>query len=222
MPLLTLPSAALLLTAAAQGTPNHRTLILRQRLTETVPLPVIMVMIGGLFLGTLVISHFSLKVGSGLLMGIVLGYVAHFTLDRLVREHEQLLVMGISIGLLAYGLSDLLGGSGYISCYITGLFLSNYCYRNRRITTESLRNTLLPFNTMTEIVVFLIFGLVMSPARLIPSLPEGIVTALALMLVARPLSVFAFQWLSPFRRREALLISWCGLRGASTRTRSAI
>ena len=35
-----------------------------------------------------------------------------------------------------------------------------------------------------------------------------------MMLIARPLSVLAFQWLSPFSLRESLLISWCGLRGA--------
>ena len=42
----------------------------------------------------------------------------------------------------------------------------------------------------------------------------GLALALALMLVARPLSVLAFQWLSPFNIKETLLISWCGLRGA--------
>ncbi|MEB3184154.1 MAG: cation:proton antiporter, partial [Cyanobacteriota bacterium] len=35
-----------------------------------------------------------------------------------------------------------------------------------------------------------------------------------LMLVARPLSVLAFQRVSPFRLRETLLVAWSGLRGA--------
>jgi cell volume regulation protein A len=74
--------------------------------------------------------------------------------------------------------------------------------------------TLLPFNTMTEITVFLIFGLEMHPAKMLGSLPEGIVIALGMMLIARPLSVLAFQRLSPFSFRESVLISWCGLRGA--------
>ena len=34
------------------------------------------------------------------------------------------------------------------------------------------------------------------------------------MLVARPISVFIFQSFSPFRWKESLFISWCGLRGA--------
>ena len=57
-------------------------------------------------------------------------------------------------------------------------------------------------------------GLVMNPARLLPSLPEGLVVGLAMMLVARPLSVMVFQPWSPFTLRESLLLSWCGLRGA--------
>jgi cell volume regulation protein A len=67
---------------------------------------------------------------------------------------------------------------------------------------------------MTEIVVFLIFGLAMHPRQMIDSLPEGIVIALGMMLIVRPLSVLVFQKLSPFSLREAVLISWCGLRGA--------
>jgi cell volume regulation protein A len=94
------------------------------------------------------------------------------------------------------------------------MFLSNHTYRNSQISASSLLETLLPFNTMTEITVFLIFGLEMHPAKMLGSLPEGIAVALGMMFIARPLSVLAFQWLSPFTFRETMLISWCGLRGA--------
>ena len=67
---------------------------------------------------------------------------------------------------------------------------------------------------MTEITVFLIFGLSVHPLELLPALPEGVVVALAMMLVARPVSVLLLQRFSPFPVRDALLVSWCGLRGA--------
>lgn len=154
------------------------------------------------------------KIASGVLLGVIVGYVARFSLEQLVEEHEQLLVLGIAVALLAYGIADQLGGSGFISSYITGLVLCNTSYRNRRITPEALQQTLLPFNTMTEITVFLIFGIMLDPLALLPALPEGLVVGLFLMLVARPLSVLLVQHWSPFNRREGLLISWCGLRGA--------
>lgn len=154
------------------------------------------------------------KIGSGLVVGVILGYCARFSLEKLIEADHELLILGVSIALLSYGCSELLEGSGFISAYITGMFLSNHHYRNARITPSSLIDTLLPFNTMTEITVFLIFGLSMHPGRMLASLPEGIVVALGMMLIARPLSVLAFQPFSPFSLRESLLVAWCGLRGA--------
>jgi cell volume regulation protein A len=154
------------------------------------------------------------KIGSGLIIGVILGYLARFSLEQFVDHSHQLLILGVAIALLSYGLAETLGGSGFISAYVTGLFMSNHVYHNSRINDETLVQTLLPFNTMTEITIFLIFGIEMNPAKMLGSLPEGIVIALGMMLIARPLSVLAFQWLSPFNLRESLLISWCGLRGA--------
>ncbi len=154
------------------------------------------------------------KIGSGLLLGVIVSYLGRFSLNRLVRDSSQLLILGISIGLIAYGLAELLGGSGFISAYVAGLMLSNHSYSNKRITPEVLQQTLLPFNTMTEITVFLIFGLSIHPLTILPALPEGIVVAIGMMLLARPLSVLLLQRFSPFSLRESLLVSWCGLRGA--------
>lgn len=160
------------------------------------------------------VQLFVQKLGSGLILGVLLGLLASFCLNRLVQRKDELLILGISLGLLSYGISEMLGGSGFISVYITGLFLCNFHYSNSHITPAILQETLLPFNTMTEITVFLIFGLAMQPSRLLPSISEGIVAAIGLMLIARPLSVLALQPWSPFNLRESALISWCGLRGA--------
>ncbi len=160
------------------------------------------------------LQTFLQKIGSGLLIGVVVSYLGRFSLNRLVREASQLLVLGIAIGLISYGVAELMGGSGFISAYVAGLMLRNHTYSNERITPEALQQTLLPFNNMTEITVFLIFGLSVHPLELLPALPEGIVVALAMMLVARPASVLLLQRFSPFTLRDSLLVSWCGLRGA--------
>jgi cell volume regulation protein A len=154
------------------------------------------------------------KIGSGLVVGVILGYGARFSLEYLVYRQEELLILGVAIALLSYGVAELLEGSGFIAAYATGMFMSNHVYRNARVTPEALLQTLLPFNTMTEIVIFLIFGLAMHPRQMLDSMPEGIVIALGMMLIARPISVLLFQKLSPFSFKESLLIAWCGLRGA--------
>jgi cell volume regulation protein A len=92
--------------------------------------------------------------------------------------------------------------------------MTNMTYRHSEISHESLQDVLLPFNTMTEITIFLMFGLLVDPMELWPAIPVGLITAAVLMLVARPISVLILQPLSPFSPRENMLIAWCGLRGA--------
>ena len=160
------------------------------------------------------LREFLQQVGGGLIVGALFGYVAKFVIDHLAHEKAQLLIVAISIAFADYGFAYFLGGSGFIAVYITGLMMTNMHYKHSEINHESLQEVLLPFNTMTEITIFLLFGLLVNPQQLLPALPVGAITALALMLVARPLSVLIFQPLSPFSRKESLLVAWCGLRGA--------
>ncbi len=154
------------------------------------------------------------KLGSGLLVGMGFGYVAKLVINHFVIDKEQLLVVAMSIAFVDYGSAHFLGGSGYVAVYVTGVFMANLHYHDSQINHQSIQDVLLPFNTMTEISIFLLFGLLVNPADLVPSLPVGIAAAAALMLLARPMSVFCFQQFSPFQLRDSSLIAWCGLRGA--------
>jgi cell volume regulation protein A len=154
------------------------------------------------------------QIGSGLLVGLGFGSLARFVIDQVVMEKGQLLVVAMSIAFIDYGCSHFLGGSGFVAVYVTGVFMTNGHYRNPEINHTSIQEVLLPFNTMTEISIFLLFGLLVSPGQLLPALRVGLAVAAALMLLARPLSVLCFQRFSPFNRRDSLLIAWCGLRGA--------
>ena len=171
----------------------------------------------GQALPDVVISGFSSllqKIGSGVLVGLGFGYVARVMINRLVVDREQLLIVAISIAFMDYGCTQILGGSGFVAVYITGLMMTNEHYQRPEINHQTIQEVLLPFNTMTEISIFFIFGLLVTPTHLLPALPAGLATAAVLMLVARPLSVLIFQRLSPFSLKESLLIAWCGLRGA--------
>ena len=160
------------------------------------------------------VSNLLQKMGSGLLMGLAFGYVAKFIIDKFVVNKEQLLIVAMSIAFIVYGCTYFLGGSGFVAVYVTGLFMANVKYSDPAINHTTIQEVLLPFNTMTEISIVLLFGLLLEPAQLLPSLPVGLVAGAVLMLVARPLSVLAFQRISPFSRSEALMITWSGLRGA--------
>jgi cell volume regulation protein A len=160
------------------------------------------------------IQSFLKSIGSGVMVGLILSFVAQFILRRFVTSSSQILLLGIAVALSSYGLAQLLQGSGFISAYVTGLFLANDIYANRWITPERLEHSLEPFNTLTEFSVFLLFGTLIEPSSIRTALVPGLLSALALILIARPLSVLALQPFSPFGRREGMLLAWCGLRGA--------
>ena len=166
----------------------------------------------GVFVDAL--RSFVQQVASGLVIGALFGYLARFVIDQLAQDRSQLLIVAMSIAFVDYGSCQLLGGAGLIAVYTTGLLMTNMRYRQAELNHESIQEALLPFNTMAEICLFLIFGLLVTPASLVPALPVGLATAAVLMLVVRPLSVLVFQPLSPFNRKESLFVSWCGLRGA--------
>lgn len=171
---------------------------------------------GGGDAGTLLdqLQSFLKSVGSGILVGLILTYLAQFVLNHLVTSKDQILVVGISMALASYGFAALLGGSGFIAAYVTGLFLANNIYENPLITPELLEHSLEPFNTTMQITVFLLFGVLIDANGIPAALLAGGLVAAGLMLIARPASVLLFQRWSPFNWRAGALISWCGLRGA--------
>src|SRR5690606_9296453 len=74
----------------------------------------------------------------------------------------------------------------------------------------------------SQIVMFLVLGLLVFPDQLAPALPSALLVTLVLMFVARPVAVFATLAFTrlvsrgryQFSRPEQALIAWAGLKGA--------
>ena len=150
----------------------------------------------------------------GLIVGVGMGYFSKLSIEKLVTDRSQVLMLGLSLALMAYGVGSLAGHAGFFSAFVTGVFLGNNKYSNDLVSAESVSEIMLPFNEMTEIAIFFIFGLISTPSMVLSVLPIALLASLILMFVARPLSLLILSPLSPFNPRENLLLSWCGLRGA--------
>ena len=150
----------------------------------------------------------------GLIVGIGMGYFSRLSIEKLVTDRSQVLMLGLSLALMAYGVGTLAGQAGFVSAFVTGVFLGNNQYSNNLVSAECVSEIMLPFNAMTEIAIFFIFGLISTPTMVLSVLPTAFLTSLILMFVARPLSLLLLSPLSPFPVKETLLLSWCGLRGA--------
>ncbi|MCC6888639.1 MAG: potassium/proton antiporter [Hyphomicrobiales bacterium] len=113
-------------------------------------------------------------------------------------------------GVAIFALAQVGQGSGFLAAYVAGLVVGNSATRAR--------NTVLTFLDATtwlaQIGMFVVLGLLSWPGRLLDTVLPALAVAAALMLLARPVTVFLCLAPYPFNWREKTFISWVGLRGA--------
>ncbi len=148
----------------------------------------------------------------GVGLGYVFGRLTGRLINRLHLEADGLYsVFTVAVVLFTYGLTAMLGGSGFLAVYVVGLVMGtqNFIHKN------SLSRFHDALSWLMQIIMFLALGLLVFPSRLLPIAGTGILVAFILIFVARPLSVFAALTFSKFDLRDKLMISWVGLRGAT-------
>ena len=149
----------------------------------------------------------------GILVGATLGILASYVLRHLTNMNEGMdTIFIVAIALVAYSLSQLLQGNGYLSVYITGIILGNTKIPNKPTLVHFFDG----ITSLFQMLVFFLLGLLAFPTEVISYLGMAILVALFLTFVARPIAVAIL--LTPFKvsLKEQLLISWAGLRGASS------
>jgi cell volume regulation protein A len=150
--------------------------------------------------------------GIGLALGIVLGHYTAKAINRLRLEADGLYpVFTVAVVLLAYALTAMLGGSGFLAAYIVGLVMAGRNFVHKK----SLSRFHDALSWLMQITMFLTLGLLVFPSHLLPVAATGILIAVILIFIARPVSVFVTLMFSQFDFRDKLMISWVGLRGAT-------
>lgn len=160
-------------------------------------------------LGAMAVS-LGLQFGIGGVIGVLGGLALAQALNRLhlpAGLHPLLAVTG-AVGVFAF--TNLMGGSGFLAVYLAGLVVGNRPVR-------AFANVLSVQDAATwlsQLVMFLVLGLLVTPTKLLPLLLPALGIAVFLMLVARPAAVILCLLPFGFRKREIAFISWVGLRGA--------
>ncbi len=147
--------------------------------------------------------------GIGAAVAFGAGYLfRHVSFDD--DSYDSILMFGVAA--LSYGLSAYLGGNGYLSVYLTGIILGNMPL----IGKKSLMQFFNGATGLVQIMIFFLLGLLSTPSELPQVTLPGLAIALFLTFIGRPAAVFALTL--PFKspRAQQLLVSWCGLRGASS------
>jgi len=147
----------------------------------------------------------------GALLGLVIGRLGCELLARAALPSAGLYPLAtVALCLLAFAAGQVLGVSGFLSTYLAALILGNARLPHRRSVLGFASSTAL----LAEAGLFVLLGLLASPERLLPALPEALLVGAAATFLARPLAVVVSAL--PFRLswREQVFLSWAGLRGA--------
>ncbi|CAN5380859.1 potassium/proton antiporter [soil metagenome] len=147
----------------------------------------------------------------GAVVGLAVGRLGQELLRRVALPATGLYPLAtIALTLLSFAAAGAIGASGFISVYLTGLWLGNAALPHRRATLGFAEG----LAWLAQIGLFVMLGLLASPVRLPQAVLPALVIGLVLLLVARPASVMVSSL--PFRLpwREQAFLSWAGLRGA--------
>ncbi|MGA0882434.1 MAG: potassium/proton antiporter [Burkholderiaceae bacterium] len=154
------------------------------------------------------------QIGVGLIVPVISAY-AFRALIRILRieashNHGLNALLLIAAGLTVFGLSTMLEGSGFLSIYVFGVLLADLKGRFVRTVIPAMDGLAWLFQAS----MFLLLGLLVMPSEVIKMAIPGLVLALMLMFVIRPLAVWVCLVPFKFTLREIGFVAWVGLRGA--------
>lgn len=171
-----------------------------------------------------VLLELLLQFGVGGIGGFVMGKLTLWLIalyGRFGRKSSQredaaqatsmLSILIVGCVFFTFAATTALAGNGYLAVYVCGIMVGNAVLPNSRGISKFLDG----LTWLAQIVVFLMLGLLVNPHEMLRVAAVSVLTALFIMLIGRPLSVFLS--LAPFRSistRSKLFISWVGLRGA--------
>jgi len=150
------------------------------------------------------------ELAGGAAVGLLIGYAGGHLMRRIGSSSSGLFSIGVmALTVLAYAVGARLHASGFLATYLSALVLGNMRLPHR----AAVRGFAQALGWLAQIGLFVLLGLLVTPARLATQIVPAVVIGLALLLVARPLSVIVS--LTPFKVpwRDQAFLSWAGLRG---------
>jgi potassium/hydrogen antiporter len=161
----------------------------------------------------MVAEEFVLEMGVGLAVGVAGSALLVLFIRRVQLPSEGLYPLRtLAAAGVIYGLASVAGGSGFLAVFVAGLVLGDLDLPHKR----QIRRFHMALASLAEIVVFVALGLTVNVSQLSENniWLDGLVLAVALAFIARPIGLAPL--LVPLRLRtgEKLFIAWGGLRGA--------
>lgn len=168
------------------------------------------------------ISTFVLEVGGGVLIGLAVGFLAS-RITRRIDDHLIEMCLSVSLAFGSYLIADYVGASGPLACVFAGVIHGSY---GRRIgmseRTRLMLDDLWEFlGFIANAFVFILLGLSIHVSDIADAWSSILVAVFAVVLsrwfITYSTSRATLKNPSPGQhRREAIVLTWGGLRGALT------
>ena len=159
----------------------------------------------------LAIAEVVWALAAGAAIGIAVGLLGAQFLGRVALPASGLYPVAVlALVVAGYGAAALARASGFLAVYASAVLLGNARLPHGPATRGFAEGVA----WLAQIGLFVMLGLLASPARLPAQVVPALVAGLALVLLGRPLAVLAVAL--PFRMpwRQRTFLSWAGLRGA--------
>ncbi len=155
--------------------------------------------------------EFTVEMAVGLVVGLLGGWVLLVFIRRFPLPSEGLYPVRLLAGAgVLYGLAAVVHGSGFLAVFVAGILLGDA----RGPYQPESKQFLSALGHLGEIVAFVYLGLTVSLRSLPPAWAVGLLLAVVLTLVIRPVVIGALLLPARLRTGERLFIAWCGLKGA--------
>lgn len=156
------------------------------------------------------ILTFVREMGAGAAIGVVCGYALLRVFLRLRTVRSVLPLLALGCTLTVFGGAQVIGASGFLASYLTGMVVGNHEHPAARPVTRFFET----LGWLAQNSLFLMLGLLVTPHRLPALLAPAALVSVVLMILARPLAVILCLLPFGWSLREMAFISWAGLRGA--------
>jgi cell volume regulation protein A len=152
------------------------------------------------------------QLGLGLVVGIGFAGLAAWAFSRPPHSVGTFApVASVAVAALSFGVTDAVGGSGFLAVYLVGLAVGS--------TPSRYRGQIVAFHQglafLAQVTLFVVLGLLVFPHQLGDVAAAGLGLAILLVVLVRPLAVWLATALNSFTARERVLVGWAGLRGAA-------
>ena len=159
-----------------------------------------------------VVREFALEMSIGLLVGVAGAYGLLFALRRLALPAAGLYPLRtLAAAGVIYGVASTLHGSGFLAVFVAGIIVGD----ERAPYEDEIESFFTSLASLAEIVMFVALGLTIDFTGLSATVwRDGVVLAVVVALVARPVVVWALLLPTRLRVGERLFVAWGGLKGA--------